>query len=81
MTLEQISCIQYAIKFRKDKKTIQALINSDSEVNVIIPAYIAALGFKIWSTVVGAQKIDGFSFKIFDMVFLSFQFLDKLDRA
>ena len=46
--LNQVSYIHYPTQFQKDNRaTIQALINKDSEINVIILAYVFKLGFKI----------------------------------
>ena len=78
MILEQISCIQYPIKFRQEKKNVWTLINFDSKVNIITPAYAAVLGLKICSTCLWAQKIGGFLLKIFGMIIASFQVKEKL---
>ena len=77
MVLDRISCIHYPIKFRKDKDTIRALIDSSSEVNKIPPAYAKKLGLRTQKTDVGAQKIDGSSLNMFGMVIAGFQLLDK----
>ena len=79
--LEQEFCIQYLVKFRKDKKTIQTLINSSSKVNTMTSAYTPMLGVKICPTSVKAPKIDNYSFKTFGIIIASFQVKDKLDRA
>ena len=53
-------CIYYPVQFRKDKKaTIRALIDLDSKVNAMTPAYAKQLGLHVQKTDVGAQKIDG----------------------
>ena len=41
--LDQILCIYYPVQFRKNKKTIWALINFNSELNAITPAYAKKL--------------------------------------
>ena len=79
--LDQIFYPHYLMQFCKDKKTIWALINSDSEVNTIILTYAAKLGLKVCSTNVGAYKIDGSLFKTFGMVIADFQIINKLSRA
>ena len=80
--LNQVPYIHYPIQFQKNKKaTIQALINSDSEVNVMTLAYAANFGLKVYSINVGAQKIDDSSLKTFGIVIAAFQVEDKLDRA
>ena len=45
------------------------------------PAYTSKLGLKVYHTKVGAQKIDGSTLKIFEMVLANFQVEDKLGRA
>ena len=80
LILEQVSCIQYPVKFRKDKETVHALINFGSEMNDMISAYAAVLGFEICSISIRAQKIDWSSLKIFGMVIASFQLKNKLGR-
>lgn len=50
--LQRILYIQYPFQFQKDK--IQALINSDSEVNVMTPAYATKLGLTTQKTSVRA---------------------------
>ena len=52
-----------------------------SKVNAITPAYIAKLGLKVQKTDIGAQKIDGSTLDIFEMVLANFQIEDKLGRA
>lgn len=36
------------------------------------PAYVAKLGFNVWPTDVGAQKIDGYTLETFEIVLASF---------
>lgn len=72
-------CVYYLIRFKK--KEVQALINSGSEVNVIIPAYTLKLGFWARKPNVGAQKIDGSTFQLFKMILASFQIEDKLGKT
>ena len=70
--LKQELCNQYPVKFRKNKETVQALINSDSKVNAMTLAYAAVLGLKVCSIAVEALKIDGSFFMTFSMVIASF---------
>lgn len=72
LLLKCISCIYYLIEFKKDQTKVQALLDSDSKVNVMTPAYAARLGFKIWPTNVEAQKINGSTFETFGMVLANF---------
>lgn len=39
VVLEQVPCIRYPVRFRKDKNDAQALIDSGSDVNAMTPAY------------------------------------------
>ena len=50
--LERLSCFHYLIWFKKNE--IQALIDLDSEVNAMTPAYASRLGLKVHHTDVGA---------------------------
>ena len=69
------------MQFQKNKKaTIQALINSGSNVNAMTLAYAAKLDLKICLTSVIAQKIDGSLLRAFGMVITYFQVKDKFDR-
>ena len=79
--LDQLLHIHYPVQFCKDKETIWALINFDSEVNAIIPAYAKKLGFRTWKIDVETQKIDESSLNRFRMVINNFHVIDKLDRA
>ena len=71
--LDRVPCIYYPVQFRKDKgATIQALIDSGSEVNAMTPAYAKQLGLQVRRTDVGAQKIDCSSLRTFGMVIAGF---------
>ena len=56
VVLDRVPCIHHPVQFRKDKEeaTIQALINSGSEGNVMTPAYAKKLGFWTQRTDIGA---------------------------
>lgn len=69
------------LRFQKNKSSIQALINSSSKVNAMLPTYAKKLGLQIWKTDVRAQKIDGSPLNIFEMVIIGFQIYNKLKRA
>ena len=45
------------------------------------PGYVLKLGLKIYPTNVGAQKIDGSTLEMFEIVLTSFQVEDKLGRT
>ena len=56
--LDQVPCIHYLFQFQKGKEaSIWALIDSGSEVNAMNSAYAKKLGFRIWKTDIGAQKL------------------------
>ena len=81
MILDWVLCIYYPIQFRKDKETIQALIDPGSKVNAITPTYAKKLGLRTQKTDIGAQKIDRSSLDIFGMVIAGFQVVDKHSRT
>ena len=82
LVLERVPYIYYLVQFKKDAHgtQVQALIDSDSEVNAITPAYALKLGLQVHHTNIKAQKIDGSTLKTFGMVLASFQMEDKLGR-
>ena len=51
---------------------IKALIDLDSKVNAMTPAYILKLDLNVYHTDVRAQKIDGSTLGIFGMEVASF---------
>lgn len=75
LVLDWVPYIYYSAWFKNNK--VWALIDSGSEVNVMIPTYIAKLDLKIWRTNVKAQKIDGSTLKTFGIVLATFQVEDK----
>ena len=71
--LNKVLYICYLVQFEKNKdKNILALLNSRSEVNIMILAYSTQLGFKVQKTNIGAQKIDRFSLKTYSIVIATF---------
>ncbi len=72
-------CIWYLAQFQNNE--VQALINSNSEVNVMTRAYAMKLGLTTWKTSVGAQKIDGLLLETYGIVLASFLLLDNLGRV
>ncbi len=75
--LERVPCIWYLVTFKDQTK---ALLDSESEVNVMSQVFAQQLGLKIRKTNVGAQKIDGTTLETYGMVFSTFSVLDKDDR-
>ena len=57
------------------------MLNSESKVNAMTPAYAAQLGLKMQRTNVSAQKIDGSSLLTYGIIIAAFQVLDKLGRS
>ena len=58
-----------------------ALIDSESEVNTMTPAYASKLDLIVCLTNVKVQKFDGSTLETFGIVLTSFQVEDKLERA
>lgn len=81
MFFEQVFCINYLHRFRKDTIDVKTLIDLGSEVNTKTPAYISKLGLKVHYTNIEAQKIDSSTLKTFRIVFASVQVEDKLGKA
>ncbi len=75
--LEWVPCIWYPVTF---KDQTEALLDSESEVNTINQAFTQQLGLKICKTNVRSQKINGITFKTYEMVVSTFSVLDKHDR-
>ena len=74
----RIPCIYYPVQFQEEQ--VRALLDSDSKVNAMSPAYTKRLGPKTRKTNVGAQKIDGSTLETFGMVIADFQVEDKGGR-
>lgn len=47
LPFERMPYIHYQVRFKKNQAKVLALLDSDSEVNVITLAYAAKLGFNI----------------------------------
>ena len=73
LVLKRVPCIQYPVQLKKDayETQVQALIDSGSRVNAMVPAYVLKLDLKVHLTNVGAQKIDGSTLETFGMVLAS----------
>lgn len=72
LLLKRVLYIQYSMQFKKYQVKIQALLDSNSEVNAITPAYMARLDLKVQLIDIEAQKIDNSIFEIFEIVLASF---------
>ena len=86
VTLEQVSCIQYLVRFRQkndeDKnKNVKAMIDLDSEVNAMHSIYATKLGFRTKKIDVGIQKIDKSYLDTFGMVIADCLVKDKLGKV
>ena len=55
-------------------------MDSKGEVNAMSLAFAHQLGLTIWKTNVGAQKIDGITLEIYEMVVSIFSMSDKDGR-
>ncbi len=75
--LEQVPCIWYPVTFKDQTK---ALLDLESEVNVISQAFAQQLSLKICKTNVGVEKIDGTILETYGIVISTFSLLDKDDR-
>lgn len=81
VVLGKIPYMHYSLRFQKDTNKIWALLNLDSKVNTMTPAYALKLDFRVRHTNIRANKIDGPIFEAFKMVLASIQMGDKLRRA
>ena len=76
--LECVLCIYYLVRFKDtDKVPVQALIESESEVNTIHPFFVKQLDLPIRPTDIGAQKIDATMLDTHGMVVEGFSLEDK----
>ena len=87
MKLEQVTCIQYPIIFpsgvTQDSSAldlVSAFLDSGNEANAIHLAFIKRLGLEVQTINIGAQKIDGTTFEIYEMVVAAFSVTDQADR-
>ena len=81
--LKRIPCIHYLVQFKKNtsKAQVQALINSESEVNAIYLAFAKQLGLSIRPTHVRVQKIDSTMLDTYGMVVAVFSLEDKANQV
>lgn len=79
LMLERVFYIYYPILFKKDN--IKALINSESEVNIITPVYTLKKSLKIYYTDGKSQKIDDSTLETFRMILASFQVEDRFGQT
>ena len=70
---DKVPCFCYPVQFRKDKDNdVLALLDSESEINAMTPAYTAHLDLKVKMTNVNVQKIDRFSLATYGMIIAVF---------
>ena len=79
--LKKVSCIYYLIQFQKGQKQVRALFDSNSKVNAMNPTFAQKLGFHIWKTNVGIQKIDDSILKTLEMVIADLKIEDEISRS
>ena len=75
--LERLSYIWYSVIF---KDQTEALLDFESEVNAISPAFASQFGLKIWKTNIRAQKINGTTLETCEIVVSTFSVSDKDDK-
>ena len=85
-TLESVCSIRYPVQFwqknDKDKnKDVRALINSESKVNTMHPAYATKLGFRARKIDVGVQMIDRSHLDTFGIFIVDCSVKDNLGRV
>ena len=79
--LDWVLYICYPIWFKKSKVQVQALINSDSKVNVMTSGYALKLGLKVCLTNIRVQKIDSSTLETFKIVLAKFQMENTLGKV
>ncbi len=75
--LKWVPCIWYFVTF---KNLIKALLDSESEVNIISQVFASLLGLKIQKTNIGAQKINNTILEAYKIVVFKFFVLEKDGR-
>ena len=79
--LEHVSYIHYPVQFKDmDKTSVQTLINSESEVNIIYPSFANQLGLLIKPIDVRAQKIYGTMLDTHEIIVAAFLIVDKANQ-
>ncbi len=79
--MKRIPCLYYPCYFEKNSKKVGTLLDLVSKVNVMTLVYTIKLGLKVRNINVKAQKIDDFILKTFEIVLVSFQVGDKLEKT
>lgn len=77
--LPLVPCIWYFTQF--SQYLIKTLISSDNKVNAMQPSFVSQIGFHIWKTDIGMQKIDNSRLKNFGMVYIFFSVNDKNKKS
>ena len=72
VVLKKIPCIYYPVQFQESQKQIRALLDSDSEIHTMNPAFTQKLDLHIRKTNIRTQKIDDFVLETFRMVIADF---------
>ena len=67
----------YSVTF---KEQTEALLDSESEINIMSPAFASQLGLKIRKTNIRAQKLDGTTLETYRIIVSIFFLLDKDGR-
>lgn len=77
--LEHVFSIQYLVQF-KGHLIVQALLDSNSKVNAMTPAYVAVLRLRVCPTDIGAQKINRSTLSIHSIVLAIFKLKNKQEK-
>lgn len=78
-TPQYMLCIWYLVIFQESQQII-ALIDSNSKINAMIPAFAAKLGLTIQKPNIGAQKINGLSQKTHGIISAMFSLYNSLGK-
>lgn len=79
--MEVLQCILYIcylVLFKQE--LIQALIDSNNEINAMTLTYAEKLGYQVWRTWINTQKIDGTTLVMHKIVIANFLLQDKYNR-
>lgn len=77
-TLQRLPYIQYPVKFRGDK--LNVLINFGNKDNAMTSIYVTQIVFAVKFIEIGAQKINSYPLKTYEIVSARFSFQDKEDK-
>ena len=79
--LKSVFCIRYPVQFKKNKTPLQALSDSESEVNAMHSSFAKQLGLLIQLIDVRTQKIDSTMLDTHEMVVAVFSKVNRANRV